>query len=980
MKMKLTSGKRFLALLLAFTTFLGAMLIFPQSVSAAEETYPVTVNVKGSNGSALRNVTVMIGDTYETTNRSGVATFNLANGTYTAIVGYTSGNYSYYGEKEFTVDGTGTSVTINVESAYSQDAAKRTYDNTTYFDHVDIRVKGNLTLTDSTTHVITIRNAELKVVDPAQNNKVLVDTSFTNNNETYEWRVTGKRIPKTAVVSLICDLYLDGELITEDAEFRFSGEQDFIQAIANCDIKQGLDFVVSAEEVKEIVYHDVSYVWDVVDGDESLADALEAKLDSVAVPPATSEGNAPDSTHKIDTEWGVGTHFIIGNNGVYYRLHFNGWLAWSDVNTAKTGLNGAKEIVTSEDTIIYGEWLVEALPTAAAYITLTKTITGVENVGELDLMNRWFEVTTPELAPDGVSFISEDVEFSMMNAALENNTLFLTYDLPVSAAGEYSIVEYGADINGYERTTEVNAIANSNDTSAISSTLYGGSFTKGEEIIDGSNKGIKVVLTMPQTTAEDHVVLGHVDFTNSYQKKVGNAVHNYPILLINKLGAEDRSVLSGAEFLLTPVVPAGQGVMSAPTDESGYTVFNFNHLGFGEGEYTLVETVAPQGYELDDTVYKITVSVKDGYPVERYSAEHGSFMDFYEYDVSVDPSEHFNATRIRLAVYNSLKYYEVDYVWEGIPDGLATPPETTDGYVIGETHTIDTDWEAGEWIVDEDAGKVYVFEGWQAYSIEADGGGVKSDIAADVTALEIRDNTTIHGVWSVQDIQYNPGRLLIEKSFSGNDGKVPGDLYFTVTDPEGEATSIPYSEFIDGKYYFTVRSNGEYTITEHKAEIPGYVLKTPETDLTKKVTVELNVLVPGSGFGSASGSGIMTYYGHRGTASFVNVYEAVPTPPTEETTAPSVNPTEPEIEETVPPTEKPTEPEIEETVPPTEKPTEITTESTTKPETTQETEPAIPSDQPNTGDSAGLGFWLFMFVAAFGGLGLMFLYQKRRVA
>ena len=50
---------------------------------------------------------------------------------------------------------------------YNRESAKATYDRTTYFDHVDIRVVGDLTL-DGTTQKVTIQNVELKVVEPEQ--------------------------------------------------------------------------------------------------------------------------------------------------------------------------------------------------------------------------------------------------------------------------------------------------------------------------------------------------------------------------------------------------------------------------------------------------------------------------------------------------------------------------------------------------------------------------------------------------------------------------------------------------------------------------------------------------------------------------------------------------------------------------------------------------------------------------------------------
>lgn len=73
---------------------------------------------------------------------------------------------------------------------------------------------------------------------------------------------------------------------------------------------------------------------------------------------------------------------------------------------------------------------------------------------------------------------------------------------------------------------------------------------------------------------------------------------------IIKVDSEDNTeTLSGAEFTLTPINPEGIPIVMT-TNENGKLVFD----NLKSGDYTLIETKAPDGYLLSDTLYYVSIS------------------------------------------------------------------------------------------------------------------------------------------------------------------------------------------------------------------------------------------------------------------------------------------------------------------------------------------------------------------------------------
>lgn len=731
-------------------------------LSVDDTTYNVTFNAKNGD-QRLRYVEIMIVDSnettvgYVTTNSRGTATYDLPAGTFTAIISYTSGNRIYYAENTFTVSDNNSVVDLAVTSRYSEDAAQNTYNKTTYFDHVDIRVKGTYTTgtsIDLTTYNIRLANVSIAVDNPGTYTDY--NQSFTNNSETYEWRKTGIRIYKGASVTLNCDIYNSetGDVLKSGFTHVFYdgthngvdyGSTDFVKAIQQCDANQGLDFIIDPTEIIEAIYHDVSYQWTVAGDNDTLAAELLNKLNEIAAPPVSeADEYAPGTAHNIDKSWTEGSHFIIqADNGKYYRLHFEGWLDWSNETTSKTPIGDQTSLNVSSDTVIYGEWIIEEMSSSTAYLKLTKTFAGdlmLSDLSDEELKSNWFTVTTPEIGNQGIA-ITYDVEFAQMTA--ENN--LLVYYLPISVDGEYIITEYKANIPGYVCTASVNTTPiYINDDSIVDGKvtdggdgLIGGSFVTSTTSIANS---AAVEVEIPTSVTRNNVTMGSINFINTYTKQAGNNIYNYPNLAVNKLDADNRTILPGAMFELQgqdgSIVTNEQGVAQIGTsDESGYLYFR-NLL---PGTYYLVETAAPEGYLAGFARYRVSVTLKEGYPKEILSGD--AWCQYFEYDMNVDysldnggtwnPSQHFSlgttSNRYRLAAFNekisgqltvSKEFTGVDN--SHYPDSITvciTSPSGTSQNVILNT---DNNWqvtltglELGTYYLSEDVVQIpgYDFKG-----------------------------------------------------------------------------------------------------------------------------------------------------------------------------------------------------------------------------------------------------------------------------
>ena len=705
-------------------------------VSAPMADHTVSFTVKNGN-STVREAEIMIvnaaGETvdYIQTNRYGQAEIDLPDGTYTAIVSYSSGSYDYEGEAEFTVNGkdlTGDNrVNISVERVYSEDYFQGIYDQTSYFNHVDIRVMGTYTTgttIDLTTYDIKLSNVSVRVDNPSVSNYQDYSFSFTNGNETYEWRKTNIRVHKEAVVSLTCDIVNSrtGEVMKSGFNTSFSGEAAFVQAIKNCDINQGLDFIVNPQEIIEAAFYEVNYQWAVVDANGNVIGSLPA---GVATLPGRTTGYKAEDSHTIDTIYREGDYVVVesadGSTATAYQFH--GWDWWShegDNDLDKNAIGSSQSALSiTDDTIIYGVWVAVPLEKATSHLTITKTFVGN---GE-DLPENYTIVVT---GPRGSDY---DIPLSMFT---ESNGVY-TYSMPVYTEGTFTIQEMGYTIDGYKEPAAIVTVTDSSDSGHEHLTE-----------VSGSNKGTEVQVQVElhwqeagssASTADStqHDYLGTVAFTNTYEKELGDPIYNLPNLRINKLDAADRSILPGATFELRDA--SGKAVFSGTSDESGYIYF-FNIPVDTTAEnhrtvYTLVETQAPAGYYEGYAKYQVILTLKENSPTQIL--QDGKYHPYYEYDMEVlvnlgdgewVDSQHFSVgttgNRFRLAAFNFkidgqltiTKDFAGFAATDTItyPDGLVVNVIGPDGYSEDVTLTAADNWtttltglEMGTYYVNETA-------------------------------------------------------------------------------------------------------------------------------------------------------------------------------------------------------------------------------------------------------------------------------------
>ena len=717
--------------------------------AAAAATYTVQFTARDSDNKELRYVQIMITSedgtvSYITTNDRGSVSTTLAEGTYTAVISYTSGSYIYYAAETFTVSGSNMSVTLTTTETMSSSAAQNVYDRTTYFNHVDIRVKGTYTTgttTDLTTYNIKLQNVSIEIVNPESDELSNYTVSFTNNSETYEWRKTDIRVDKTAVVSLVCDIVDSetGEVLKYGFTYSFSGEDAFIQAIINCDANQGLDFIIDPQEIIEAVFYDVSYQWKVINSDGSYSE-LPA---GIATLPATATNYESGDLHTIDTVYREGYYVIVesedGTTATAYQ--FYGWDWWSHVadNNLTQNVFGsdAETLTVTDDSIIFGVWRTFELEKASSHMTITKQFLDEEGNAMTGPAGYTVQVT----GPLGGTY---NIPLSMFT--YDETTGVYTHNLAVYSEGRFTVAETGYSIDGYDFESAAVAVTDSGD----------GHLSNIVKSDDNTSVSFDVELHWKQAGTEEvstsdeaeHDVLGQVDFDNSYEKVIGSAVHNYPNLTVDKLDADTWNELEGATFQLEDangaVVNNANGTpMVGTSNESGYIVFP-NLL---PGTYYLVETQAPEGYLAGYAEYRVEVTLKEGYPTQILY--NGAWCDYYEYDIMVYArtseaegwyeSQHFsvgNTThRFRLAAFNekingqltitkTFAGVEEEHYPESITVTVEKPDGTTEDVVLNSgnnwTATL-TGLELGTYYVTETAPEItgYIFSGLTYTGINA---------------------------------------------------------------------------------------------------------------------------------------------------------------------------------------------------------------------------------------------------------------------
>ena len=754
---------------------------------------------------------------------------------------------------------------------FTMEDAERVYNNTTNFDHIDIRVAGKLTI-DGVETPITVSHPRVTVYvkNSEGNDEAKYNWEFENNTS-YEWRQTGLRVPKDARVVLTCDVTINGE-VRNDLEFTFQGKDDFVKAIYICDGHQGLDFEVDEEQIMEEYFYHVSYQW------TGLPDGL-------ATLPTDGNDYSENDLVTVNTGFVSGDTRTDGEGNIYT---FSGWTEYEPEGGSRIALNGAASFAITADTVIYGSWTKYTPPTTEpGSITITKSFAGLpENLRPASVS---FTVTGPNDFSETVT-LSADNQWSSIISGLSEGT--------------YTITEGAADVDGYVYASnftdgkatvtldksgldkETNKYTVSSETVAFANTYtklgslkvvkaFGldselnksseniGSFSftitgpndfnrtvtlptaagAWEISIDGLTAGEYTVtedaasaaresynLTINGTEAEDDAVKATVangssaeaQIINTYSKKMGEDIHHAASFKVVKTD-EQGTVLPGAEFTLYD--KENSVVNTQTTDSKGEAVFS----GFNkEAEYTLKETKAPEGYVASEQTWTVTVKLKDGDPTIQISQDGSFWNKVFNWVVSTDP----DGVDGVLTVVNKLKTGSLT-VTKTVENNKKLGPEaeeyTFSLTINGQTQSFKLKDGESKTFENLPYGTAYTLleeigddASWNVVSPKD--GRVEGTISQDSTTVNF-----------VNRYEYaDKGEVVVFSAVKQNskDGKALAGAEFTVYSDKDLKNSVATATTdANGKLAFGFKSEGSFYLKETKAP-SGYVLSDKVVELT----------------------------------------------------------------------------------------------------------------------------------------------------
>ena len=754
---------------------------------------------------------------------------------------------------------------------FTMEDAERVYNNTTNFDHIDIRVAGKLTI-DGVETPITVSHPRVTVYvkNSEGNDEAKYNWEFENNTS-YEWRQTRLRVPKDARVVLTCDVTINGE-VRSDLQFTFQGKDDFVKAIYICDGHQGLDFEVDEEQIMEEYFYHVSYQW------TGLPDGL-------ATLPTDGNDYSENDLVTVNTGFVSGDTRTDGEGNIYT---FSGWTEYEPEGGSRIALNGAASFAITADTVIYGSWTKYTPPTTEpGSITITKSFAGLpENLRPASVS---FTVTGPNDFSETVT-LSADNQWSSTISGLSEGT--------------YTITEGAADVDGYVYAsnftdgkatvtlvksaldTETNKYTVSSETAAFANTYtklgslkvvkaFGldselnksseniGSFSftvtgpndfnrtvtlptaegAWEISIDGLTAGEYTVtedaasaaresynLTINGTEAEDDAVKATVangssaeaQIINTYSKKMGEDIHHAASFKVVKTD-EQGTVLPGAEFTLYD--KENSVVNTQTTDSKGEAVFS----GFNkEAEYTLKETKAPEGYVASEQTWTVTVKLKDGDPTIQISQDGSFWNKVFNWVVSTDPDgvdgvltvvnkQKTGSLTVTKTVENNKKLgpEAEEYTFSLTIDGQTQSFKLKDG----ESKTFENLPYGTAYTLLEEIGDD---ASWNVVSPKD--GRVEGTISQDSTKVEF-----------VNRYEYaDKAEMVVFSAVKQNskDGKALAGAEFTVYSDKDLKNSVATATTdANGKLAFGFKSEGSFYLKETKAP-SGYVLSDKVVELT----------------------------------------------------------------------------------------------------------------------------------------------------
>lgn len=327
----------------------------------------------------------------------------------------------------------------------SWEGAEQIYNRTDTFGHIDIRVRGDLKITTSVDGSQSgSETKDVRVLTPVT--ITLTHANGTSQTKTfdsgasYEWRWTRVSVGKQDTITISGRLQVEGEEKTHDFSKTYSGREDFIQAIIDCDGNQGLDFNIQAEELIEIV--------------TPKANLTIAKTNIGATPSSVSmQVSGPDNYARTvalndENKWSVTLENLTLGTYTLEETQSNTPAGFSCVTTIDGVQTDRTQVTLGEDgatvavTNTYTPKIRDSNPDEN-FIVVQKTFSGVT----ADQIPEDFTVTVR-----GGSAVytltegsSDGVEFSK-----SADGLVWRWRIIGAQAGDYAVSESGADIGGYD--------------------------------------------------------------------------------------------------------------------------------------------------------------------------------------------------------------------------------------------------------------------------------------------------------------------------------------------------------------------------------------------------------------------------------------------------------------------------------------------------------------------------------------------------
>lgn len=378
------------------------------------------------------------------------------------------------------------------------------------------------------------------------------------------------------------DIYIQ---IGTDGTFRFCGT-------LNGEYAQAQEIIIENER-KPL---EITYSW------EGIPDGLATLPEKSTV--------EPGDAHSINTSWPVGAR-VRGKSGVVdsdgkktegYYYEFLGWQYYDPVGGNRTYIqynNGNPGQITDIDSNVnvHGLWVRHELEKADGYITITKTFVNKPTGDALDSFYIAVIHGTHET----------DISPKLIGTWNADGTQW-TYDFAISESSTYKIVEGKYDVAGY-------AVTPNSTFTKVEGISEGTPFTGGAFESDGhkyTEFGQEVTVDLPYDTSTlDGVAgvaetplfyAGTVAFTNEYTKKMDTVISTYPDFQVRKWDADYSNRLTGATFALTKT-DTNETITGVEMDAT----MIFEDLQ--PGQYTLIETAAPEGYIKTEAVYNFIVQL-----------------------------------------------------------------------------------------------------------------------------------------------------------------------------------------------------------------------------------------------------------------------------------------------------------------------------------------------------------------------------------